>query len=167
MRRHRKLFEGNFLTVELVDGKYEIVRRPQAVGALVYWIDRVQLVVVKHRRPTVDEALIEVVAGLVSEDETPESAVKREVQEEVGLDVVRLFHLGTFLLTPGYSDEMIHLYFAEATGPVLTTYDSSEELEPISIRIGDVWDMDIRDAKTLLALLLSKEMNFLKSIQNG
>jgi len=49
------LFKGKFLELELIQEKYEVVRRPAAVGALVYWCSQEKIVVVKHKRPAVND----------------------------------------------------------------------------------------------------------------
>jgi len=40
MNSPKTLFKGKFLELELIQEKYEVVRRPAAVGALVYCVAR-------------------------------------------------------------------------------------------------------------------------------
>ncbi|WP_018963113.1 NUDIX hydrolase [Coprothermobacter platensis] len=167
MNLQRTLFKGNFLQVDIVNEKYEVVRRPHAVGALIYWTECDKLVFVKHYRPAIDKIILEIVAGLVEHDEDPSQAVRREIDEEVGLSVENLTSLGSFYPTPGYSDEVTHLFYAECSGSELNMNDPSENLEPVSLKIEDVWTTVLMDMKTSLALCLSKEKHLLKHFGNG
>ena len=60
--------------------------------------------------------IIETIAGMIDPGETPEEAARREVQEEVGLNISTLEHISTFYLSPGGSSERIHLYYSEVSG---------------------------------------------------
>ncbi|MCZ4282650.1 NUDIX domain-containing protein [Kiloniella laminariae] len=57
--------------------------------------------------------LLEVIAGIIEENETPENMSHREAQEEAGCDLGRLKKIGTFLMTPGGSSETITLFCGE------------------------------------------------------
>lgn len=54
--------------------------------------------------------LLECVAGMVDEGETPEVAARREVQEETGCDVLDLEFVGDYLTSPGITDELTTLF---------------------------------------------------------
>lgn len=62
--------------------------------------------------------LVEVVAGIIEPDETPEEVAIRECKEEAGLDVLAIERLTTYLVSPGGTTECVHLYVArvDATG---------------------------------------------------
>jgi len=57
--------------------------------------------------------MLEVVAGLIDSDETPEQTVRREAQEEAGYDISALHALGQFYNTPGGFTEKTHLFCGE------------------------------------------------------
>jgi ADP-ribose pyrophosphatase len=167
MSLQRTLFKGHFLQVDAVDGKYEVVRRPAAVGAVIYWQTHNEFVFVEHYRPAIAKSIVEIVAGLVDEGEEPENALLREINEEVGLSTTSATKLGSFYATPGYSDEVIHLFFVTAEGDCLRLNDSTEALKPISLKIEDVWKLEQMDMKTSLALYLSRDKNLLKDTASG
>jgi ADP-ribose pyrophosphatase len=54
--------------------------------------------------------MVELAAGLVDGDETPEQTILRESREEMGLAVESLEKIGDFLLTPGGCDELCSLF---------------------------------------------------------
>lgn len=167
MNSPKTLFKGKFLELELIQEKYEVVRRPAAVGALVYWCSQEKIVVVKHKRPAVNDWVWEIVAGIVEPGESLINAVEREVMEEVGLTVKNVVGLGSFYPTPGYSDEVIHLFYVEADNSKLNRNDTDEDLEPFALKIEDVWKLEHKDMKTLLSLYLSKAKGLLKNMNNG
>lgn len=54
--------------------------------------------------------LLELVAGMNEEGETPEEVAQREGQEEAGLTFSKLDKICDYLVSPGGSTELIHLY---------------------------------------------------------
>lgn len=56
---------------------------------------------------------VEVVAGLIDDGEDPATSAKRELEEEAGLSALHLEKLCQFLTTPGVTDEVIHLFYAQ------------------------------------------------------
>jgi ADP-ribose pyrophosphatase len=61
--------------------------------------------------------LMEAVAGLIEEGETPEQVAAREVREEAGLEVGRLAFACQYHSTPGGTTERVHAFVAEVTAP--------------------------------------------------
>lgn len=59
--------------------------------------------------------LLELVAGMNEEGESPEDVARREGQEEAGLSFSRLEKICDYLVSPGGSTEMIHLFCGEVS----------------------------------------------------
>lgn len=59
--------------------------------------------------------LLELVAGMNEEGESPEDVAQREGQEEAGLSFSRLEKICDYLVSPGGSTEMIHLFCGEVS----------------------------------------------------
>lgn len=57
--------------------------------------------------------LLELVAGLIDSDESPEQIARRECQEEAGCEVSKLRKIHEFYLSPGASNEKLYLYYAQ------------------------------------------------------
>jgi len=108
--RHRK-FDGGW-TDEMTR---EIFERGHAAAVLLFDPERDAVVLIEQFRPGayaagVDPWLIEIVAGIIEEGETPEAVVRREAVEEAGCTVSELHPIGTFLATPGGSSETVALF---------------------------------------------------------
>lgn len=89
--------------------------------------------VVRQLRPIIGRATLEFPAGLVDEGETPAAAATREFNEETGLAVDRLVHLGSHFTDTGRLSNRTHAYFAEASGvPALV----GDEVETILLTPG-------------------------------
>lgn len=80
--------------------------------------------------------LLEFIAGIIEEGESPEEVAYREAIEEGGLEVLELRPISVFSLSPGACSERIHLYCgrvnAEKAGGI---YGLAEEGEDILLRV--------------------------------
>lgn len=56
--------------------------------------------------------LLEVIAGIIEEGESPEEVCRREAKEEAGIEVTDLTHVMNYLPSPGGCSETLKLYFA-------------------------------------------------------
>jgi len=103
------LFEGKFVKVDLVDGHYEVVRRPEAVGIMA--LSPLGILLVRQYRPAVGKWLWEIPAGLVEPGESVFTTAARELREETGYKALpeNFEYLGYFHPTVGYADEVLHL----------------------------------------------------------
>ena len=62
---------------------------------------------------TTDGWLVETLAGMVDDGETPEATAVRETLEETGYRIGTPELIGRFLVSPGGTSERVFLYFAE------------------------------------------------------
>jgi ADP-ribose pyrophosphatase len=143
--RHRR-FDGAMSA----ERTWELWRRGRAAAMLPYDPKADVVVLIEQfRLPAlaagIDPVLVELPAGLCDGDETPEQTIRREVQEEMGLQAGRLRPIGDILLTPGGADELCSLFVGEVTAPpsdadgLCGTAGLVEESEDIRVRI---WPVD-------------------------
>ena len=133
----------------------ERVSHPGAVAVVAHDGERIFLV--RQPREAVDEqSLLELPAGkLDAEGEGPLETAKRELAEEIGKGARTWRHLTTFYTSPGFVEEVCHVYVAT------DLYDESaeaEEDERIEIVEAPLAELDAviegcHDAKTLVGLL--------------
>ena len=84
------------------------------------------------------------------------------MREETGYTAGRWRKLAEFYPSPGVLSECTHLFVAQDLVPGQMQLEKDEELEPFIVRWEEAirWTLDgtIRDAKTLVALLLWEKM---------
>ncbi len=105
--------------------------------------------------------LVETIAGTVDPGESPEQAVRREVEEEAGYRIGALTHVSTFFLSPGGSSERVFLYCAFVTrsqrlGSGGGASPEHEDIRVLEVPLAEVGSRltsgDFVDAKTLIGL---------------
>jgi len=163
----KPIFEGRMInvqvdTVQLPNGETatrEIVRHPGAVAVLALLGDRM-LVVEQFRKP-LERVQVEIPAGKLEPGEDPMEAAGRELEEETGYKARSLRHLRTFSTSPGFAEEVIHLYFADELEQGEVHLDDEEFLtcEAITLEQAEAYIRDgrIYDAKTLLAVYMWRQ----------
>ncbi|WP_284752726.1 NUDIX domain-containing protein [Arthrobacter sp. efr-133-R2A-120] len=107
-----------------------------------------------------DGMLIETAAGLLDDDD-PETAIRREASEELGVDVGALRHVFDAYMSPGSVTERLHFYVApytpaDQTGPGGGVAAEGEDIEIIEIAFADalvmIHDGRIVDGKSIMLL---------------
>jgi len=168
VRQHRRVYEGRIVTLDVdqvsepggVDGTREVVRQAGSVAALPVHADG-SIVLIRQYRYAVDDQVWELPAGRRDPDESPEAGARRELEEEVGLRAGALEPLLVFWTTPGFCDEVMHLYRATALETVPPRPEADERIEPARFTLDEAMAMlrrgEIREAKTIIALLLEAE----------
>jgi ADP-ribose pyrophosphatase len=155
---------GSFLRfsrerVRLPNGRdvdLDIVRHPGA-AAVVPFVSDDEVLLIRQYRYAAGGTILEVPAGKLDPGEGPEVCAARELEEEAGQRAGRLQALGWIFTTPGFTDEVIHLFAAYDLEPVPTRHQPDEVIELVPMRLEEalahVWRGDIPDAKSALALI--------------
>jgi len=148
--------------VELPNGK-ESVREvvDHSGGVCVLALDgEGRVLMVRQFRYPYKEVLRELPAGKLERGEDPYAAALRELKEETGAAAPALRSLGELYPSPGYCGEVIHMYLARELDFGAASPDEDEFLQvdrvPFGELVKDVLDGEIRDAKTIAAVLKAK-----------
>jgi ADP-ribose pyrophosphatase len=139
-----------------VTTKLEVMRHPGAAAAVPLHDDG-SVTLLRQWRHAVGGWIWEVPAGKLDRPgEDPLACARRELAEEAGLAAVRWDKLGSIYTTPGFCDEIIHLYLARELSEVLRAHEPDEVIEVHRIALTDalarIPTEEIRDTKTLAAL---------------
>ncbi len=150
-------------TVDLPNGRRvdrDVLRHPGA-AAVVPFLGSGRVLLIRQYRHAAGCELIEVPAGKLDPGESPETCARRELEEETGYRAGRIEKLTSIWTSPGFTDEVIHLFAAfdlEATQQALEPNEIIE-LVPYSLEdaLAAVRSGEISDAKSALSLLLAAE----------
>lgn len=159
------IFQGKIISlevddVELPDGikaKREIIKHPGAVAILAITEDK-KIVFVKQYRKPIEQPLIEIPAGKIEPNEAPEITARRELEEETGFTTENLQYLTSFYTSPGFANEIIHLYFTDNLLKLNESVpgDEDENIELMYLTLGEIKGLfqsnQANDAKTMLAI---------------
>ncbi|KHE73208.1 NUDIX hydrolase [Halobacillus sp. BBL2006] len=159
-----KIVQLNIDSVTLPDGntsKRELIKHPGAV-AVIALTDEGKLVCVEQYRKPLEKSLVEIPAGKLEEGEEPETCALRELEEETGYTTENLKLLTSFYTSPGFADEIVHLYFTDNVKPLEVSPDGDEDefVEVMEVTLQEAEQLEseqrIHDAKTAYALLYLK-----------
>lgn len=164
--QHKELiYKGNYLEyhrdhVLLPNGKIstrEYLHHPGAV-AVVPLLDTGEIVMVKQFRYATGQVVLEIPAGKLEPGEDAADAARRELIEEISYEPGQMIHLTSVWTTPGFTDEVIHLYLAKALKSCPGHTDADEFLETVKFSKPEILELlnnpGIIDGKTQLALAL-------------
>ena len=155
-----RLTESVFATPDGGRMTRDIVHHRGAVAVVA--VDGDDVVLLRQYRTPVEGELLEIPAGTRDVGgEDPDGTARRELAEEAGLACESLEELGTFYNSPGFCDELSHVFLATGLSEVPREPDGAEEewMTIERVNLGQVEAMidggEIRDAKTIIGLLLA------------
>jgi ADP-ribose pyrophosphatase len=135
----------------------EVVVHPGAVVVLPILPDG-RIVLIRNRRYTVHETLVELPAGTLEKGEDPMNCAGRELLEETGYLAGRLKPIGNFYSSPGILTEKLYAFAAYDLEQKTTSLDEGEEIEVAPATLADavqmIRDGQIHDGKTIATLLM-------------
>ncbi|WP_422123457.1 NUDIX hydrolase [Planococcus sp. X10-3] len=168
--RSERIYEGKIINLKVDDvslpngktSKRELIEHPGAV-AIVAFTPENKIIMVEQYRKALERSIIEVPAGKLEKGESPESTAMRELEEETGYSAESLELIQSFSTSPGFADEVVHLFFAEglkkSQSGAVTDEDEFVELMEVTVEEAEEMMRDNRifDAKTAFAVLWAKQ----------
>lgn len=143
----------NGVTVNL-----EIIRHPGACAVVPLHEDGTVTLIHQHRHAA-GGLIYEIPAGVLEAGEAPETCAARELAEEVQLQAGKLTRLTSIHTTPGFTDEVIHLFLATELSVAEGQPEADEVLRAVRVPLAEalawVEQGRITDAKTICGLLLT------------
>ena len=175
----RKIYDGRIVHLSLDtvrfpggdSGELELITHPGA-SAVVPFLDPPsspdpRLVLIHQYRYAAGGEIYEIPAGIPhSPSESWEACARRELSEETGFEAGELRYLSRIYTTPGFTDEVIHLFAATDLAPGKMSRDADEFIEvvtlPLSRVLAKIRTEEIVDAKSLCAILFAA--SFLETV---
>lgn len=164
--RREEIYKGGIIdverwAVELPNGKEasrDIVLHPGA-SAVIPISDKGELYLVRQYRKPIEAVTLEIPAGKLDAGEDPAVCARRELKEETGLEANVFKHIVSVHSTPGFSNEVLHIYAAMGltAGDACADEDEfiSAEKHPVAHLVERVLQGEITDAKTVIGILLA------------
>lgn len=157
------IFEGRIIKLKVDEvllpngktAKREIVNHPGAVAVLPL-TDEGKMVAVRQFRKPLEQSIVEIPAGKLEKGEEPLACAIRELQEETGYVARHFEHLSSFYTSPGFADEILHVYMATGLTKGESQPDEDEFVDVMELTLEEAHELhrrgEIRDAKTVVAL---------------
>ena len=165
----KEIFNGRIVklnvdTVTLPNGKEatrELISHPGGVGVIAVDDNKNVFLVTQFRKPF-DKNVTEIPAGKLEYGEDPLEAAKRELEEEIGYRPGKIKSIGAYYSSPGFCNEIIHLYLATELANVGQHPDEDEFLsistKPLDELYDEVISGQVMDGKTATAILIAKQL---------
>ncbi len=137
------------------DAEREVVEHVECVAVVAVDGDDNVILVSQYRQP-IDKEILEIPAGGIDPSETPEDAVRRELQEEIGYLPGKVERLGGFYSVPGYGTEYLHLYLAMELTPSRLQAEDTDSITVVPVSLANIPELiesgQICDAKSIAGL---------------
>lgn len=143
----------------------ELIHRKEAAGVLIYNDQQQRFALIEQFRVgAIDDPVspwqLEIIAGVLDDQEAPETCIQRESLEESGCEIFDIQHLFSFYPSAGACDEVFHLYVAQAELPKQGgIHGIEDEGENIQLHLFNYQDLQalltsqrLRNAPVIMAL---------------
>ncbi|MEG8946515.1 NUDIX hydrolase [Rosettibacter firmus] len=163
------VFEGKVFSVKVDDIQYNgsgnLATRQVAVhpggAVIVPLLNNGKIIFVKQYRYPHNETIIELPAGKLDKDEDPLNCAIRELKEETGYTSKNIIKLGKIYTTPGFCNEVLHIFLAENLEEGDHQREEGEEgMELLELTLEEAEDKikkgEIVDAKTICGITMLK-----------
>lgn len=162
-RSSDQVYDGKLLKVfvdevELPDGSLSTrdwIKHPGAC-AVVPIFENGDILLIEQFRYCCNQVFIEVPAGKIDKNESPDKTAERELKEETGIVADNIHYIGHFYPAIGYSDEVIHIYAAKGLNVEQQNPDADEFVALFRIPFTEAMQMidtgNITDGKSIVCL---------------
>jgi ADP-ribose pyrophosphatase len=164
VRYKGKIFEFSIDLVRFQSGadiQLDVIHH-RGGAAVVALTEKQEVILVKQYRHPMGEYVLELPAGKIEIDETPEKTAFKELVEETGFKAEKLELLTIAYPAPGYCSERLYIYLAHNLTEVERNPDFDEEIDVVYVPFKEACEMisrgEIKDAKTIIGLLTTERL---------
>ncbi|RYM05080.1 NUDIX hydrolase [Sporolactobacillus sp. THM7-7] len=133
----------------------EVVKHPGAVAVIAINKEG-KILLVRQYRYALGKIIYEIPAGKLEPGEDPNDSALRELEEETGYRCEKIEPIASFYSSPGFSDELLHIYYTDTLVQGRQHLDNDEFLEVCAVDLEEavrmVQDHRIADAKSVYAI---------------
>ena len=139
----------------------EVVLHPGGVAAVPV-LDDGRIVLIRQFRYPLGKYIWEIPAGKLDSGQTPRDTIARELEEEIGYTAGTLTKMCSFYSSPGFCDEVIHLFIARDLVPCARRPETGEHITPAAHTLDECLKMiasgEIMDGKSVIGILRFSEV---------
>jgi len=160
----KNIYQGKVVSLSVLDlvlpngvrSKVEVVGHPGGAAVLPVFPNG-DILLLRQYRACLKRYIWEIPAGRLEKGEAPRQAVLRELQEETGFKARSIKKILSVWTTPGFCQEVIHLFVAKGLTLGNCLREQDEIIETHRFSAQKIKQMlksgKIQDSKTLVALL--------------
>ena len=161
IRRERK-YKGKIVSLWvgeacLDDGsavEREVIEHTGGVAIVPVLNDSV--ILIRQFRIAIGREILELPAGRLEKDESPESCARRELEEEIGYRAGEMVLAASYYSSVGFTDERMSIFLAFQLLRTEERPESDERIQKVSIPIreiaGKLAEKEFEDSKTIIGL---------------
>lgn len=143
-----------------IEYKREIVSHKGSAVIVPVFADKT-VALVRQYRHAAGEYLLEIPAGTLNKDESPEIGARRELEEEIGVTCEKIEKLTEFYVSPGFLTEKMFVYLATGLRESKQNLEEDEILSIEKLTFSQAFEKiksgEIQDAKTIVGLIFAGE----------
>lgn len=143
--------------VQLDDGSTasrEVIRHTGGVAIVPVFNDSV--ILIRQFRISIGREVLELPAGRLEENETPEACARRELEEEIGYRAGEMVPAASYYSSVGFTDEKMYMFLAFQLQRVGEHLESDERVQRIDVPIAEIKSKlannEFEDSKTIIGL---------------
>ena len=161
---HKEIYSGIIVklqvdTIRLPSGNTairEVMLHPGGVVAVPV-LDDGRLLLVRQFRYPLQKYILELPAGKLDHDLSPQDTIALEIEEECGFHASAIEYQCSFYTSPGISNEIIHFFIARGLSPVRQSLQEGEHITVEALTVDECLSKmetgAIADGKTILGIL--------------
>jgi len=134
----------------------EVVLHPGGVAAVPV-LDDGRIVLIRQFRYPLGKYIWEIPAGKLDSGQTPRDTIARELEEEIGYTAGTLTEMCAFYSSPGFCNEIIHLFVASELVSCARRPETGEHITPVTLSLDECLKMvasgEIMDGKSIIGIL--------------